>query len=48
MQNNLPNPNNPFLIKGVDCICYVKPIIKNLNVIVGDLHTLAIVIFSGT
>ncbi|WP_297813223.1 CatB-related O-acetyltransferase [uncultured Helicobacter sp.] len=31
-----PNPNNPFPIKGVDYVCYVKPIIKNPNVIVGD------------
>ena len=31
-----PNPNNPFPIKGVDYVCYVKPIIQNPNVIVGD------------
>lgn len=31
-----PNPNTPFPIKGVDYVCYVKPIIKNPNVIVGD------------
>lgn len=33
---SLPNPNNPFPIKGIDYVCYVKPIIKNPNVIVGD------------
>ena len=35
MDNKItPNPNNPFLIKGIDCVCY--PTLKNPNIIVGN------------
>ena len=33
---NLPNPNNPFPMQGIDYVTYVKPTIKNPNIIVGD------------
>lgn len=37
MKNKItPNPNNPFPVKGVDSVSYVKPNIKNPNIIVGD------------
>ncbi|MCX2717452.1 CatB-related O-acetyltransferase [Helicobacter sp. MIT 21-1697] len=42
MKNKIaPNPNNPFPIKGVDSLSYVKPTIKNPNVIVGDFTYIA-------
>ena len=33
---NYPNPNTVFPIKGIDTLTYVKPTIKNPNIIVGD------------
>lgn len=35
-QENIPNPNLIFPIKNLDSITYVKPSVKNPNIIVGD------------
>ena len=35
-EDNIPNPNLIFPIKNLDSITYVKPSIKNPNIIVGD------------
>ena len=35
-EENIPNPNLIFPIKNVDSITYVKPSVKNPNIIVGD------------
>lgn len=32
----MPNPNNPFPVQGVSYVMYVKPTLKNPNIIVGD------------
>jgi virginiamycin A acetyltransferase len=31
-----PNPNTIFPVPNIDTVCYIKPLIKNPNVIVGD------------
>lgn len=37
MKNKIaPNPNNPFPVQGVSYVMYVKPTLKNPNIIVGD------------
>lgn len=37
MRNGIkPNPNTVFPIKGIDTLTYVKPTVKNPNIIVGD------------
>lgn len=36
MAENLPNPNEIFPLKNYDKLTYVKPTIKNPNIIVGD------------
>lgn len=37
MKNGIvPNPNNPFPMQGISYITYVKPTLKNPNIIVGD------------
>lgn len=37
MKNGIaPNPNNPFPVQGVSYVTYVKPTLKNPNIIVGD------------
>lgn len=37
MKNNItPNPNKIFPIDGINTVTYVKPVIKNPNIIVGD------------
>lgn len=37
MKNGIaPNPNNPFPVQGVSYVAYVKPTLKNPNIIVGD------------
>lgn len=37
MKNKIaPNPNNPFPVQGVSSVMYVKPTLKNPNIIVGD------------
>lgn len=37
MKNGIaPNPNNPFPMRGISYITYVKPTLKNPNIIVGD------------
>lgn len=37
MKNGItPNPNNPFPMHGISYITYVKPTLKNPNIIVGD------------
>lgn len=42
LQNQtLPNPNNPFPIAGNKNLIYVKPMIKNPNIIVGDFTYIA-------
>ena len=33
---NNPNPNTKFPVPNIDTVCYVKPLVKNPNVIVGD------------
>ncbi len=44
MQNNLvPNPNKVFPIPSINTVTYIKPTIKNPNIIVGDFSY-----FSGT
>ncbi len=35
-ENNMPNPNTIFPVKGIDTVTYVKPTIKNPNIIVGE------------
>lgn len=35
-EENIPNPNLIFPIKNLDSIAYVKPSVKNPNIIVGD------------
>ena len=35
-EENIPNPNLIFPIKNLDSITYVKPSVKNPNIIVGD------------
>jgi len=35
-EKNRPNPNNIFPIPNIDTVTYIKPTIKNLNIIVGD------------
>ena len=35
-EDNIPNPNLIFPIKNLDSITYVKPSVKNPNIIVGD------------
>lgn len=41
MDKNLPNPNVVFPIKNYDKEIYIKPIIKNPNIIVGDFSYIA-------
>lgn len=37
MKNDItPNPNNPYPVPGVKYVIYIKPTIKNPNIIVGD------------
>lgn len=37
MKNGIaPNPNNPFPVHGVSYVTYIKPTLKNPNIIVGD------------
>lgn len=37
MKNGItPNPNNPFPVQGVSYVTYIKPTLKNPNIIVGD------------
>ncbi len=36
MNSNTPNPNTIFPITGIDTVTYIKPTIKNPNIIVGD------------
>ena len=36
MAENLPNPNEIFPLKNYDKLTYVKPTVKNPNIIVGD------------
>lgn len=37
MKNGIvPNPNNPFPMQGISYVTYVKPTLKNSNIIVGD------------
>lgn len=37
MKNDItPNPNNPYPVPGVKYVTYIKPTIKNPNIIVGD------------
>ena len=37
MKNGIvPNPNNPFPMQGISYVTYVKPTLKNPNIIVGD------------
>ncbi len=36
MNDVMPNPNKIFPVKGIDSVVYVKPTIKNKNIIVGD------------
>ena len=31
-----PDPNKIFPVKGIDTVTYVKPTVKNPNIIVGD------------
>ncbi len=42
-----PNPNSVFPVKGVDTITYVKPTIKNPNIIVGEFTYFADVDFES-
>ncbi len=35
-EDNTPNPNSIFPVNGIDTVTYVKPTIKNPNIIVGD------------
>jgi virginiamycin A acetyltransferase len=34
--NKIPNPNTKFPVPNIDTVCYVKPLVKNRNVIIGD------------
>ncbi len=43
MANNMPDPNTVFPVKGFDTVTYIRPTIKNPNIIVGDFSY-----FSGT
>ena len=37
MKNGIaPNPNNPFPVQGISYVTYIKPTLKNPNIIVGD------------
>lgn len=35
-ENIFPNPNEEFPVDGIDSVTYIKPTIKNKNIIVGD------------
>lgn len=49
MKNGIqPDPDKIFPISGIDTLTYIKPTIKNPNIIVGDFSYFADVDFENT
>jgi virginiamycin A acetyltransferase len=40
MKPNIPNKNAVFPLEGYERLCFLKNIIKNPNILVGDYYTL--------